>query len=75
MAFTIDPNSYYPTAEAAAILGRKAATLAKERCHGSGCRFVKNGKQILYRGADMIEHLAARSVQHGAEYREKFGNL
>jgi hypothetical protein len=74
MAFTIDPDSYYSPQEAAPILGRKPSTLAKERCRGTGAKFVKNGKAVFYRGADMIEHLAARTVTHGAEYRERFGN-
>ncbi len=46
--------------EAADYLGLKAATLNKWRCHGDGPPFIKVGRLIRYRRADLDAYLRAR---------------
>jgi len=69
----IDPDAYYPPSEAGEILDKQPHTLAKLRCHGTGAPYIKQGRQVLYRGSDLIAFLEDRRVQHGAAYRARFG--
>lgn len=46
--------------EAADYLGLKAATLNKWRCHGGGPPFMKVGRLIRYRRADLDAYLLSR---------------
>jgi hypothetical protein len=36
--------------------------LAQERWRGNGPRFIRDGRRVLYRAADVAEYLAARTV-------------
>lgn len=42
---------------AAAYLGRSRSWLEKQRCHGSGPRFLKVGGRVLYRMTDLDSYL------------------
>jgi excisionase family DNA binding protein len=46
--------------EAADYLGLKAATLNKWRCHGAGPPFIKVGRLVRYRRADLDDFLKGR---------------
>jgi excisionase family DNA binding protein len=45
--------------EASTYLGVPKATLAKMRWAGKGCRFVKLGRKVYYRPADLDDWIAA----------------
>ena len=53
--------------EAAAYLGLKAATLNKWRVIGEGPPFLKVGRLIQYRKADLDAYLAGRLVRSTTE--------
>lgn len=57
--------SVKPTA-AAAMLGLSRGTLANWRTEGRGPRYVKSGKQILYRVSDLEAWLDAQPSAGGA---------
>jgi excisionase family DNA binding protein len=59
--------------EAAEYLGLKAATLNKWRVHGEGPPFIKVGRLIRYRKADLDAYLAGRLVRSTAEAASKLG--
>ncbi|ACH40489.1 MAG: hypothetical protein ACD_55C00119G0007 [uncultured bacterium] len=48
------------TAEAAAYLKQKPSTLEQHRWQGVGCPFVKIGRSVRYRQADLDAFLEAR---------------
>lgn len=54
------PGERLSNREAAAYLGLKAATLNKWRCHGDGPPFIKVGRLIRYRRADLDAYLMGR---------------
>lgn len=72
MAILIDPDAFYDPTEYAPVSGKSPATQAKDRSLGQGCPYVKLGRRILYRGADILAHLEERRVRHGAEYKSRF---
>lgn len=51
------------TEEAARHLGLAVSTLEKLRVSGGGPRFVKMGRAVRYRIADLEEYLAERVVE------------
>lgn len=53
----IDPEAYYPEADAATLLGKSTDTMRRQRWRGSGIPFCRYGRSIFYRGADMIAAL------------------
>ena len=59
--------------EAADYLGLKATTLNKWRCHGTGPPYIKVGRLVRYRRADLDEFLRERvrtsTSDKGFEYR------
>ena len=57
--------SVKPTA-AAAMLGLSRGTLANWRAEGRGPRYIKSGKQILYRVSDLEAWLDAQPTVGGA---------
>lgn len=59
--------------EAAEYLGLKAATLNKWRVHGEGPPFIKVGRLIRYRKADLDAYLAGRLVRSTAEAGSRLG--
>ena len=63
LPFGIDPNRNYTTKEAAEeVLRCKPCTLESQRCNGSGPRFVKAGRKVLYPGSFLIEYMQSRTV-------------
>jgi predicted DNA-binding transcriptional regulator AlpA len=46
--------------EAATMLGLSPRTLERFRCTGDGPPFVKGGRRVLYRPADLNEWIASR---------------
>jgi hypothetical protein len=54
-------------AAAAALMGLASSTLAKMRCLGGGPPFIKAGRKVLYRPADVADWLNARLVQNTCE--------
>jgi predicted DNA-binding transcriptional regulator AlpA len=52
---------------AAAFTGLAVATLAKLRCLGGGPAYIKLGRRVLYRRADLSEWLSARRVANTTE--------
>ncbi len=56
-----------PTAAAARLLGFKPNTLEKMRIAGTGPRYLKLGRAVRYRVADLEEYMNARSVQSTSE--------
>ena len=52
---------------AANFTGLAVATLAKLRCIGGGPPYIKAGRKILYRRADLCHWLDARRVANTSE--------
>lgn len=53
--------------EAAAYAGISVSKLAKDRIAGTGIKFVRNGRVVLYDRDDIDEFLAARKVRSTSE--------
>lgn len=53
--------------EAAKYLGLKAATLNKWRVYGEGPPFIKVGRLVRYRRADLDAYLSGRLVRSTSE--------
>jgi predicted DNA-binding transcriptional regulator AlpA len=54
-------------AAAAALTGLAPSTLAKLRCVGGGPPFIKLGRKVVYRRADLADWLNARRVANTTE--------
>ncbi|MEO0696853.1 MAG: helix-turn-helix domain-containing protein [Pseudomonadota bacterium] len=59
-------------AQAAEYLGLKAATLNKWRVYGEGPPFIKVGRLIQYRKADLDDYLSSRLVRSTTEAAARF---
>jgi hypothetical protein len=57
-----DIDTAFPTL-VAAVLGTTEAGLAQMRYRGTGPRFVKRGRRVLYRWSDVRAYLDANTVQ------------
>jgi hypothetical protein len=55
------------TAMAAVFTGLAVATLAKLRCLGGGPAYLKLGRKVVYRRADLADWLGARRVANTTE--------
>jgi hypothetical protein len=64
LPFGIDPNHNYTTKEAAEEVRCKPCALESQRCNGTGPRFVKAGRRVLYPGSFLIEYLESRTVSN-----------
>jgi hypothetical protein len=60
-------NAPLDTAAAANFTGLAVATLAKLRCIGGGPAYLKLGRKVMYRGADLVDWLSMRRVNNTAE--------
>jgi hypothetical protein len=49
--------------QVALVLGTSAAGLAQMRYRGTGPRFVKRGRRVLYRWSDVRAYLDANTLQ------------
>lgn len=61
------PQTLLNTAEAAAAIRLAIATLEKMRVHGTGPKFLKLGRAVRYRRADLDDWLGARLVSSTSE--------
>ncbi len=57
----IDPDALLYPSEAAYLRGQSEGTLANERVKGGGCTFIKLGRSIRYRRADVLQWIADNS--------------
>lgn len=55
VGISLDMNPNLTSAQAAAFLGVKTATLSDWRYRGRGPRYVKMGRRVHYRYSDIIE--------------------
>jgi hypothetical protein len=46
----------------AAFRHKTVGALAQERFAGTGPRYIRDGKRVLYRASDLAEYLAANTV-------------
>ena len=58
-----DPDSLLTEAEFCTFAAVPRATARKLRCVGGGPSFVKLGRAVRYRRADVLEWIAARRVR------------
>jgi len=63
----LDDDQVLDAKTAACFLGIAVATLAKMRCKGGSPTFIKAGRKILYRKADLIEWRNVRLVRNTTE--------
>lgn len=52
-----DPDVHYSQEEMAAKLGKSVAWAARARWAGTGPKYLKIGKSVRYRGADVLAWL------------------
>lgn len=57
------PTEYMTSKEAAAYRRLAEITLRKERMKGTGPRYVKHGRRVFYRRADIDEEMAKHLVE------------
>ena len=58
-----DADRYYLTTDPELLLLGSPATLAQHRYEGRGPRYVRLGRRVLYRGADINEYLDQHLVE------------
>jgi hypothetical protein len=62
-----DNDALFDARAAANFIGLAVTTLAKLRCIGGGPEFLKLGRKVLYRRADLAKWLNARRVANTTE--------
>jgi hypothetical protein len=68
MAETIEEHKFaHSETEAARLLSVSTALLRKQRCDGSGPKFCRYGRRVLYRPEDLKSYLAAKLVTSTSE--------
>lgn len=60
-----NPSDLLLPAEAAALLGKAVSTLARDRCRGGGCPFLKINGRVRYLRSDVLAHAAQATQYHG----------
>lgn len=60
-------STYLTQPEAAEVLRLSERTLEKQRLDGTGPKFVKAGRRVLYRDSDIEVWLAERTFQSTTE--------
>ena len=65
-----DPEKIVSTEEVAAYLGLAPITLAKMRTTGGGPRYLKLGRAVRYRMADVQQWALEQRHSHTAEYAQ-----
>ncbi|WP_135080054.1 helix-turn-helix domain-containing protein [Terasakiella sp. SH-1] len=63
----VDPDALLFPSEAAYLRGQSVNTLANERVKSGGCPFVKLGRSIRYRRADVLQWIANNSFSSTSE--------
>jgi hypothetical protein len=59
---SIDPNTFYSTAEAIKLLHKSNAWFSQHRWKGTGPKCSKGVVPVLYKGADLLNWLESRSA-------------
>ncbi|WP_299847737.1 helix-turn-helix domain-containing protein [uncultured Roseovarius sp.] len=59
---TIEPTHYYTSSDPEMRPLGKEQTLAAWRSHGRGPAYIKMGRRVLYRGADILNWIEANRV-------------
>lgn len=59
---TITLDELLTPEQVAKYRGTTTATLAQERHHGRGPKFIRDGRRIRYRASDIAAYLAAKTV-------------
>ena len=62
-------DSNLTTAQAAEFLGLATTTLEKYRCFGGGPRYLKLGRAVRYRLADLDEWMGRRAAFSTSDYK------
>lgn len=62
MQIPVDIDTATP-AQVAQVLATSEAGLAQMRFRGTGPKFVKRGRRVLYRWSDVRDYLAANTIQ------------
>ncbi|OPX12490.1 hypothetical protein [Mycobacterium sp. AT1] len=63
MAVTLDnPDALFLPKDVAEFRHKTEGSLAQERFAGTGPRFIRDGRRVLYRASDLAEYLAANTV-------------
>ncbi len=63
---------YLDPRQAAAYCSISVSWLAKLRCHGGGCPYLKVGKSVRYRKADLDEWLNSHLHRNTSEYSVQY---
>jgi predicted DNA-binding transcriptional regulator AlpA len=58
-------------AEVAQYLHTTTASLAQDRYKGTGPRFIKRGRRVLYRRSDVLEWLDRNTIQRTDDPRQQ----
>lgn len=61
-------TDYLTLGEAAEVVRLSTSTLCKLRCNGGGPKFIRAGRKILYRRADLVAWLEAKTFGSTSEY-------
>ncbi len=62
-----DENDLLPTNKAAKVLNVSVSFLNKTRCTGGGPKFLKIGRSVRYRYADLLSFMAAQTRRSTSE--------
>jgi excisionase family DNA binding protein len=63
------PTSFLSTAQLAELLGLSVRKLERDRQDGTGVPFIRFGRRVLYRRADVDAHVEAQRFISTAEAR------
>lgn len=63
----LKPEQLYSVEDASQMLGLKSSTLASYRCQPGTIAYVKLGRRVMYRGADISAFIEAQFTQPGAD--------
>lgn len=64
MSVTFDnPDALLLPRDVAEFRHKTVEALTQERLRGTGPRFIRDGRRVLYRAGDLAEYLAAHTVE------------
>jgi len=66
----IKPVTVMTVKQAAEYLGLAVSTLNKWRCHGGGPAFIKMGRAVRYKQADLESYISVHKTTTTSEYGE-----
>lgn len=58
-----NPDVLYPPPAVAAFRHKTIGALAQERFAGTGPRYIRDGRRVLYKAGDLAEYIAANTVE------------